>query len=169
MAESRPRFLVVGKVSRPHGIAGEIKVQLAPEYEGVLDGVGRIYLNDAEHPYRLLACRPHQGGVLLRLERVTTRNAAEALRGARVLIRTSDLPVLPPGEYYAYQLIGLRVVRESGEVLGELSEVLRTGSNDVYVVKTAMGELLLPAIESVIRSIDLATGTMTVVVPEGLE
>lgn len=169
MTESLHKFLAIGKVSRPHGIAGEIKVQLAPEYEGVLEAVRRVYLNDAEHPYRVLAQRAHQGGVLLRLERVATRNAAEALRGARVLIRTSDLPDLPPGEYYTYQLIGLRVVRESGEALGELSEVLRTGSNDVYVVKTADGELLLPAIESVIRGIDLKAGTMTVIVPPGLE
>lgn len=169
MTESLHKFLAIGKVSRPHGIAGEIKVQLAPEYEGVLEAVRRVYLNDAEHPYRVLAQRAHQGGVLLRLERVATRNAAEALRGARVLIRTSDLPDLPPGEYYTYQLIGLRVVRESGEALGELSEVLRTGSNDVYVVKTADGELLLPAIESVIRGIELEAGTMTVIVPPGLE
>lgn len=169
VADSPGKFLVVGKVSRPHGIAGEIKVQLAPEYDGIVEAVRRVYLDDAEHPYRVLAQRAHQGGVLLRLERVVTRNAAEALRGARVLIRASDLPDLPPGEYYAYQLIGLRVVRESGEALGELSEVLRTGSNDVYVVKTAKGELLLPAIESVIRAVDLEAGTMTVIVPEGLE
>lgn len=144
-------------------------MQLAPEYAGVFGSVGRVYLNDAAHPYRVLSHRAHQGGVLLRLERVATRNAAEALRGARVLICTGDLPALPPGEYYAYQLVGLRVVRESGEALGELSEVLRTGSNDVYVVKTANGELLLPAIESVIRAIDLDAGTMTVVVPAGLK
>lgn len=144
-------------------------MQLAPEYEGILDGVARIYLDDAEHPHRVLSQRPHQGGVLLKLDRIATRNAAEALRGARVLVCTRDLPALPPGQYYTYQLIGLRVVRESGEALGELSEVLRTGSNDVYVVKTAAGELLLPAIESVIRTIDLAAGTMTVVVPAGLE
>jgi 16S rRNA processing protein RimM len=169
VAELLRKFLIIGKVSRPHGIAGEIKVQLAPEYEGVFDGVGRVYLNDAEHPYRVLSHRVHQGGVLLRLEHIVNRNAAEALRGARVLICTSDLPALPPGEYYTYQLIGLRVVRESGEALGELSEVLRTGSNDVYVVKTTTGELLLPAIESVIRAIDLEAGTMTVVVPAGLE
>ncbi len=168
MAESRRKFLVVGKVSRPHGIAGEIKVQLAPAYEGVLDGIKRVYLNDAGHPYRILSHRAHQGGVLLKLERVATRDAAEALRGARVLIYTGDLPALPSGEYYAHQLIGLRVVHESGELLGTLSEVLRTGSSDVYVVKAAAGELLLPAIESVIRAIDLDAGTMTVTVPEGL-
>lgn len=168
MAKSQRKFLVVGRVSRPHGIAGEIKVQLSSGYEGVLDVIERIYLNDAGHPYRILSHRAHQGGVLLRLERITTRDAAEALRGARVLIDTGDLPALPSGEYYAHQLIGLRVASASGEVLGTLSEVLRTGSNDVYVVKAADRELLLPAIESVIRAIDLDAGTMTVTVPEGL-
>jgi len=159
----------VGKVSRPHGIAGEIKVQLAPEYAGALDEIERVYLYDAEHPHRILSRRPHQGGVLLKLERIATRDAAEAVRGARVIIQTQDLPELPPGEYYAHQLIGLRVVRESGEELGRISEVLRTGSNDVYVVRTGAGELLLPALESVIREINLDAGTMKVMVPEGLE
>jgi 16S rRNA processing protein RimM len=170
VAKSRPKLLVVGTVSRPHGIAGEVKVQLSPFYEGVLDEIGRVYLNDARHPYRILSQRAHQGGVLLKLERIATRDAAEALRGARVLVDTGDLPALPSGEYYAHQLIGLRVANEAGEVLGTLSEVLRTGSNDVYVVRAANTdqELLLPAIESVIRAIDLDAGTMTVTVPEGL-
>jgi len=169
MAGSSRRFLVVGKVSRPHGIAGEVKVQLAPEYVGILDGIERVYLNDAEHPHRILSRRPHQGGILLKLERIATRNAAEAVRGARLIVHTQDLPALPPGEYYAYQLLGLRVVRESGEELGRISEVLRTGSNDVYVVQTGAGELLLPALEGVIREIDPDAGTMKVTVPEGLE
>ncbi len=144
-------------------------MQLAPEYEGVLDGIEQIYLDNTERPHRVLSRRAHQGGILVRLDGIVTRNAAEAVRGARVIVRVGDLPELLPGEYYAYQLIGLRVVSESGEALGELSEVLRTGSNDVYVVKTAAGELVLPAIESVVRKIDLEAGTMTVVVPEGLE
>lgn len=161
--------LIVGKVVRPHGITGELKVYLAPEYRGALEGLARVYLNDTEHAYRVLSCRAHQDAILLRLEGITTRNAAEAVRGARVIIAVAELPELPPGSYYAHQLIGLRVLRDNGEVIGELSEVLATGSNDVYVVKTGSGELLLPALESVVRAIDLCAGTMTVVVPEGLE
>jgi 16S rRNA processing protein RimM len=163
------KLLVVGKVIRPHGIAGEVKVQVMPGYGKLLASIRRIYLGDGRRPRRVLSCRPHQGALLLKLERVASRDDAEALRGAAVLISPEDLPSLPAGAYYPHQLIGLRVLRTSGEEIGRLSEILRTGSNDVYVVQKASGQLLLPALESVVRSVDLATGTMVVDVPAGLE
>ena len=168
-SQSQPSFLEIGTISRPHGITGELKLQISPEYLGALEGVKRVYLNGSSQPTRLLSCRPHQNALLVTLEGVNTRNDAEALRGARVSIRMVELPRLPEGEYYSYQLVGLHVRDEAGQDLGELSEVLATGSNDVYVVKSETGkELLLPAIESVIRKIDLEAGVITVVVPEGL-
>jgi 16S rRNA processing protein RimM len=164
-----PQTFAIGKVTRPHGIFGELKVQLAPEFAGALEGIRRIYLNDDPKPARVRGMRQHQGAVLLKLDVVATRNDAEALRGAIVSIRLEDLPRLPQGEYYSHQLVGLRVQREGGEPIGILAEVLATGSNDVYVVKTATGELLLPALESVVRSVNLDEGVMIVVVPDGLE
>ena len=170
MPRLQPERLTVGKVSRPHGILGELKVQLFAEYAGALQGVRRVYLDDDATPYRVRGYREHQGAALLKLDRVADRNAAEAVRGARVSIRLADLPLLPEGDYYAHQLVGLRVLSaDTAEPIGVLNEVLATGSNDVYVIKTATGELLLPAIESVIQTIDLAGGTMTVRVPDGLE
>ncbi len=149
---------------------GEVKVQLQPEYAGALEGVRRVYLDDDATPYHIRGYREHQGAALLKLDRVADRNAAEVLRGARVSIASTDLPNLPEGAYYAHQLVGMRVIlAESGELIGTLAEVLATGSNDVYVVKKADGELLLPVIESVVRAVDLAAGTISVVVPEGLE
>jgi 16S rRNA processing protein RimM len=156
-------------VTRPHGIVGEVKVELAPEYAGALDSVRHVYLGDSDQARRVLASREHQGAVLLKLDGVSDRNDAEALRGARISIRQSDLPRLSGDEYYSHDLIGLSVLRDSGEALGRLTEVLATGSNDVYVVKTADGEVLLPALESVVRAVDLAARTMVVTVPEGLE
>jgi 16S rRNA processing protein RimM len=157
-------------VTRPHGIAGEIKVQLAPEF---VDAVGnanarRVYIDGFEHPHTVLALRAHQGALLLRLDGVRTRNDAESLRGAIVSISLDELPTLSAGEYYAHDLLGLRVQDESGDILGEITDVLATGSNDVYVVRMTSGELLLPAIESVVREIDLEAGVMKAVVPEGL-
>jgi len=161
--------LHIGSVSRPHGILGEIKVHLAPEYVGALEGVQLVYVNDEAAPKRVRHYREHQGAALLKLAGVNDRNAAELLRGARIAIVVDDLPGLPEGEYYAHQLVGLQVRRETGEALGTLTEVLATGSNDVYIVKTQTGELLLPAIESVIKTVDFGAGIMTVAVPEGLE
>jgi 16S rRNA processing protein RimM len=165
----RPTFLVVGVITRAHGIAGEVKVQTSPGYQQALDGVHRVYLNGSEQGTRIESQRTHQNAILLKLEGVNTRSDAEAMRGVTLAIKVHELPELPAGEFYAHQLVGLRVVDDAGTELGQLSDVLATGSNDVYIVKKPDGsELLLPAIESVIRKIDLDAHAMSVVVPPGL-
>ena len=164
----------IGVITRPHGLLGEVKVKVPPEYLHALEDIKRVYLRlPTDHspaPYKIRGHRLHQEAILLKFVKVVTRNDSEALRGAEVLIDLADLPALPSGEYYSYQLLGLAVVAEDGAALGQIDEVLATGSNDVYVVrKPAGGELLLPAITSVIRNINLEAKTMTVVIPPGLE
>jgi 16S rRNA processing protein RimM len=74
---------------------------------------------------------------------------------------------LPPGQFYVFQIVGLRARTAGGEALGEVVDVLRTGSNDVYVVRSSTGtETLLPAVEGVIETIDLAAGEIVVRPPE---
>lgn len=159
----------IGVVTRPHGISGEIKVQLLPEYLDALQGIEFVYLNDSAYPRRVEGYRVHQGAALLKLAQVDTRNDSEALRGARISIMVRDLPPLPVGEYYSRDLIGLTVVTESAELVGKITEVLATGSNDVFVVTAVDGtEVLLPAIESVILDINLDTRVMKVKVLESI-
>jgi 16S rRNA processing protein RimM len=164
-----PTFLEIGIITRPHGIAGEIKVQTSPEYLQALEGVRSVYLDGSSQPTRIQSQRIHQNSILLRLEKVATRSDAEALRGVRVAIKFRELPKLKEGEYYSHELVGIQVIDGSGQTLGTVSEVLATGSNDVYVVKPLEGkELLLPAIDSVVHAIDLERRTMCVSVPDGL-
>jgi 16S rRNA processing protein RimM len=164
-----PTLLEIGIISRPHGITGEVKVQTSPEFLSSLEGVRRVYLDDSPEARRIESYRIHQNAILLKLQGVSTRSAAEELRGVRISIRTRELPKLDKGEYYSHELVGLRVVDETEQTLGEIREVLATGSNDVYIVALPDGkELLLPAIESVIRKIDLDTRVMNVVIPDGL-
>ncbi len=145
-------------------------MQMDAGFETVFDdALPRVYLNNSDKPLRVLSMRPHQGALLLRLEGVVTRNDSEAIRGAVLSIDTGDLPKLDGDEYYAHDLIGFSVVRENGDVLGELVEVLATGSNDVYVVARQSGELLLPVIDSCIKAIDRTARVISVVVPDGLE
>jgi len=90
-------------------------------------------------------------------------NAAELLRDTFVEIRAEDLPVLPAGEYYVHDLVGLRVVTTTGEAVGTLAEVLETGANDVYLVRRAgRRDALIPAIADVVQAVDLAAGTLTI-------
>lgn len=101
-----------------------------------------------------------KGTVTVKLEGVSTHQAAEKLRGAVLCIRPEDSPPLPEGEYYQHQIIGLEVVTTDGRLLGEIEEIIRTGANDVYVA----GRYMIPAIPQVIREIDL-TGKRMIIEP----
>ena len=113
--------------------------------------------------------RFHQGKALVSLEGITDRTAALQLRGREVILPLSQLPELEQDEYYVAQLIGLNVETIEGILLGQVADVIFTGANEVYVVRGGPhGEILLPALESVIPSIDLDQGRMLVSLPEGL-
>ncbi len=169
---SAPSRFLIGRVSRPHGITGELKIQLEPEYEGAFPpgAPAAVFLNDAPQATPVSGSREHQGALLLRLATVRDRNAAELMRGVRVSVDEAHLPKIRAGEYYAHDLVGLKVVDMTGALLGVLEEVLATGSNDVYVVRRPdERELLLPAIESCIQAIDFDAECVRVIIPAGLE
>jgi len=163
-----PEFLVVGRVLRPHGVRGELLLEALTDSPGPLNGVDTVYLGDAAAPYPLAGAHLHRGRLLIRLQDCADRDAAEAFRGQLVQIRIGDAAPPPPGSYYYHQIVGLAVVTEEGEALGEVTEILETGSNDVYVVSGPSGEILLPALTSVILKVDLEAKRMTVHLLEGL-
>jgi len=161
-------FLAVGRVLRPHGVRGELLLETLTDFPDHLAQVKTVFLGDAAVAHPLAAARAHRGQLIIRLADCHHRDAADQYRGQVVQIQAVAAAPLPAGAYYHHQLIGLAVVTESGEALGALSEVLETGANDVYVVKGPQREILLPAIRSVIRAIDLPAGQITVHLPDGL-
>jgi 16S rRNA processing protein RimM len=163
-----PEFLAIGRVLRPHGVRGELLLEALTDFPEHLDGVGTIYLGAAAEPHPLAGARMHRGRLLIQLEDCVDREAAEAFRGQLVQIWFGDAAPPPPGSYYYHQIVGLAVVTEEGETLGEVTEILETGSNDVYVVNGPSGEILLPALKSVILKVDLEAKRMTVHLIEGL-
>lgn len=168
---SEPCFLIVGEVVRPHGIRGEIKVRVLTEFPERFQLLKEVYLSGEDEeprPYRLESVRYHQGFAVLKLESCTDRAAADKLRNQLVQIPRESAMPLEEGAYYIYQIIGLDVWTEAGEHLGRVVEVLETSANDVYVVRGPRGEVLLPALKSVVPDIDLPARRMTVVLPEGL-
>jgi len=104
----------------------------------------------------------------LKLAGIEDRTAAETLRGALVRVPIEQAVRLPPGSYFWHEIVGLHVQDTRGRALGSVAEVLPTGSNDVYVVRSAEGDLLLPAIKDVVRAIDRERGVMTVELIPGL-
>jgi 16S rRNA processing protein RimM len=168
---SEPRFLIIGEVLRPHGLRGEVKVEILTEFPERFRLLKEVYLSDEgdePRPYQLEQVRYHQGFAILKLGTCDDRTAAEKLRGRLVQIPRELAMPLEEGAYYIYQIVGLEVWTEAGEYLGRVVEVLENPANDVYVVQGPRGEILLPAIESVIRQIDLPAQRMTVTLLAGL-
>lgn len=163
-----PEYLVIGRVVRPHGIRGQVLVALETDDAHRFNCLERIFLGDTALPVGVQGARPHKGGVILTLWGITTRNAAEQLRGQWVKIPRDEAITLTEDEYFVYQIVGLAVVTQTGERIGQVDEVLFTGANDVYVVRTPQGELLLPAIADVVHRVDLVAGQIVVTVPPGL-
>jgi 16S rRNA processing protein RimM len=168
---SEPRFLIIGKVVRPHGLRGELKVKILTEFPERFQLLKEVYLSDESaepRPYQLEQARHHQGFVILKLRTCDDRTAAEKLRGWLVQIPRELAMPLEEGAYYIYQVVGLQVWTEADEYLGRVVEVLEMPANDVYVVRGPRGEILLPAIESVVRQINLPAQRMIVSLLEGL-
>ncbi len=151
-----PEFLVVGKLTHTHGVRGEILMLVWTDFpERLVPGV-TLYVGPQREPLELISCRPHAKGLLVSFSGYQSRELAARLTNQLVHVTASDRPPLPPGEYYHHQLLGLTVFDDSGKELGSLEQILPTGANDVYLVRSASGkEILLPAIESVILEIDL--------------
>ncbi len=165
---SEPDFLRIGRVSRPHGLRGELSIQVSVSKPPLLNDVEQVYIGPARVPYKISAARTHRKRLLLRLANVEDRESAEALRGQDVSISAADAEPLQTDEYYIRELIGLQIVTEEGETLGTLTDVLETGANDVYVVTQDEDDWLLPAIKDVIRAIDLERNEMIVHLLPGL-
>lgn len=160
----RPELIVVGRVGRPHGLRGEMRIQPDTDFPERLTGLQQITLlkNEESMQASVVSIRPHGTGVLLKLEGIDTIESAARWRGAAVAVRREHAAPLEAGRHYVSEVLGLRVETEDGRILGTVAEVLRTGSNDVYVVKGAEREVLVPAISTVVLAIDLARTRMVI-------
>lgn len=161
-------FLAVGRVLRPHGVRGELLLESLTDYPEHLAEQKVVYLGEPPQPHPLAGVRVRRGQFILRLGDCNGRDAAGAFRNQLVQIEAEAAAPLPPGLYYHHQLIGLAVYTEEGEHLGQLTEILETGANDVYVVRGEQGEVLLPVIAEVIRAVDLPARRLTVHLLDGL-
>jgi len=165
-----PGYFVVGKIVGAHGVRGEVKVTLLTDNPERFRSGDRLFMESEAGPVPVVvvSARPHKGMMLVKLASVPDRTTAELLQWRRLLI--PEVEVMPLGEHenYAHDLIGLSVETVTGEVLGEVMEILFTPANDVYVVSGPRGELLLPALRDVVLRVDLEAGKMVVQVPDGL-
>jgi 16S rRNA processing protein RimM len=164
-----PVFLAVGKLHRAHGIQGEIIMEVLTDFPERLNAGDTLFVGKEHQPVRLRSRRWHNRNLLVAFEGYANPEVVGIFVNQLVQVRADDRPPLPEGEYYHHQLLGLQVVDENGRPLGRLKQILETGANDVYIVQPEQGkEILLPAIDSVLRSIDLAQGQIIVHLLPGL-
>ena len=165
-------FIVIGRIYKPHGVQGEISIEyFNPDNPHFFSHYHMIFLQGDEgslSPYRVLSVRPHKRFILVQLEGIHTRAEAEQLRGKKVLIDPIELPLLEADEYYWQDILGMRVVSDTGKDVGTVREIVPTGSNDVYVVQKGAQEFLIPATKDVIMNIDIQARTMVIRPLEGL-
>ena len=164
-----PVYLKVGFIRRPHGLHGEMIMDLHTDFPERMKSGRKLLVGEEHEPQTLVGARPHQAGLLIKLKGIDTPEAAGQLRNQWVYIKSSDAPPLPEGKIYQHEMFGFQVVDENDQPLGELVEILETGANNVYVVRDNSGhELLLPAIPSVVLNIDPTRRLMRVHLLEGL-
>lgn len=155
-----PGYLVLGRVVKPHGVRGEVKVVCFIDSWEPFRTLRRLWLGPSAGPFmpfRLERGRQQDRGLVLKLHGVETPEAAAGLAGYEVAIPRSEAPAPLAGTFYHYDILGLEVVHGERS-LGTVREILETPAHDVYVVQGPAGEWMLPATRAHIRRIDPAAG-----------
>jgi 16S rRNA processing protein RimM len=160
------QFIAVGRVVAPQGTRGEIKVEVMTDFPDRFSPEDVVYIKG--QAVTIERSRWYRGRVILKLTTIDNVEDAEGLRGLFLEVPQSQLRPLPEGEYYQFQLLGLEVRTSEGELLGRIANILSTGSNDVYVVPSRREELLIPATEDVVKSVDLERGYIVIETIPGL-
>lgn len=162
-------YLAIGFLRRPHGVNGEIIMDLHTDFPDRIKPGRKVYIGEDHTSFTIGSTRVHGTGLLVKLRGSDSPEAAGRFRNQWVYVKSSEVPALPEGKIYKHQLIGLTVTTDEGGKLGVLHEVLETGANDVYVVLKEDGkEILLPAIPDVILQVNMEDKTMIVHLIEGL-
>ena len=168
-APGEPVFLAVGKLRRPHGVKGEMLMEVLTDFPERLRPGFTLYLEPANEPLVLRSVRPHKDGLLVAFKDCDTPEQAGEYRNRLVNVKAASRPTLPEGEYYHHQVIGLRVRTDSGQALGQATEILSTRAHDVLVVRGETGpEILIPLVEPFLQEIDLAQGEIIVSLIPGM-
>lgn len=161
---------IVGVIGRPHGVRGEVAVELRTDEPERRFVPGQVLRDEGgTRPFTVQSVRDHSGRLLVRFAEVINRETAEAVRGTLLIaaVEPEERP-LEPEEFYDRQLIGLQVRRPDGVVVGTVNSVLHLPSQDVLEVETANGARLVPLVTALVPHIDLEAGRLTVADVGGL-
>lgn len=163
--------LEVGKIVNTHGLRGEVKIQPWTDSPDVFADLSYVFLAEKTGELKLTVkqVKYQKNNIIVKFAEINSIEEAERYKNCVLTAERDMLGQLPEGVYYIADLIGLTVQTEDGTVLGKVADVFQTGANDVYTIDRPEGKpLLLPAIPEVVRKVDIAGGTITVQLLEGL-
>ena len=162
-------LIEIGRVAKPWGVKGEVKVRLSTDVPDRFDELDGVYIYDGDEKiayFRIEHVKHLKEAVALKLDGVDSPDSAELLRGFEVSVPESERAVLGEGEFFIYELIGLEVVDRDGELLGELTKVYQGSAQDVFEVATPEGARLVPVVSEYVSEIDPEQGRIVLTLPE---
>ena len=168
---STEEMLLIGQIVAVFGVQGQVKVRaITDKPDHLRRHIRTVYIGPTLQPYTLSKVFMHKPGLLIMtLGGVTTREGAEELLKKEVSIREAEASPLEEGEYYIHQLYGLKVFTADGTLVGEVREILETGSNDVLIVsRRGQNDALIPMIRDVVQEIDFDDGRIVITPLQGL-
>ena len=155
-------YLMIGEITKPQGVRGEVKVRPCTCDPDRFEGLETVYVKkgDTWAPISITVNRLAPDAVFMNIEGVSDRDQAEKLRGTLLYIDRAHAVELDEDSTFLTDLYGLRGQVDDGRDLGEIVDVMQPGGNDVYVFKGPLGEVLVPALKSVVLAVDLEAGVM---------
>ena len=159
--------ILIGKITSAVGLKGEVKVYNYSDSIQIYEETPQIYVGDIKH--EILSVRQQKNMVVLGLSGVSDRTEAEKLRGRELFVTDADLPPLPEGQFYVRDLIGMQVVSEDGQDLGEVTDLIQNTAQDIFEIRMPNGKTgLIPKVDAYVLGIDADARVVTVRLQEGL-
>lgn len=162
MKSATDKKIIIGKIGAAHGVRGDMKVYPLTDFPDRFNIIKKAYVDD--QLIEIVSTRYQNNFVVMKVKGINSREEVARFTNKLLKIDRSDVPPLAEGEYYSFDIIGLQVINQDNEILGEITEILKTGSNDVYITKAKDGrQILLPALKKVVTEINLEEGFMRVI------
>lgn len=156
------KLIAIGKIVAPHGVRGDVRVVPLTDFPERFKALKTVLL-DNNVQMTVTNVKYHKQFVLLKFSGLNDMDSVEYLRGVNIWVQRKDLVQLPEGHYYQFDIIGLKVYNLADEYLGVVTDILQTGSNDVYVVEQENKQVhLIPTLKKVVRTIDIQNNKMIV-------
>jgi 16S rRNA processing protein RimM len=166
-----PDLICIGAIAGAFGVSGEVRIKSFCSEPTDITSYGPLLSEDGSREYHITLTRPVAGGLGARINGISTKEQADALRGTSLFVARDRLPNLPDDEFYHADLIGLSAFDPGGELIGKITAVYNHGAGDILEISSARHKsaLLLPFTAAIVPNVDLAAGRVVVNLPDDSE